>query len=79
MTDAAPNRDAAVPWEFVQDDTDERRGVARVLNARNELVCETSPLNADVIVCAVNYLTVTSGVGDEEEAVRRTFAKWGMA
>lgn len=48
----------ATPWEFVQDDENERRGVARVLDAENRLVCETSPENADLIVCAVNYLVV---------------------
>lgn len=48
---------AATPWEFVQDDTDARMGTARVLNARNELVCTTTPENADLIVCAVDFLT----------------------
>ena len=48
----------ATPWEFVQDDDDQRRGVARVLDAMNRLVCETTPDNADLIVCAVNYLHV---------------------
>lgn len=42
-----------LPWEFVQDDLDARRGVARVLDAENTLVCETTPENADLIVCAV--------------------------
>ena len=65
---------AATPWEFVQDDENERRGIARVLDAENRLICETTPGNADLIVCAVNYLVVA-----EEEAVRRTFAKHGAA
>jgi hypothetical protein len=50
--------DNSTPWEFVQDDTDARMGTARVMNARNELVCTTTPENADLIVCAVNYLVV---------------------
>jgi len=53
-------RTAATPWEFVQDDTDARMGTARVFNARNEFVCMTTPENADLIVCAVNYLVVAN-------------------
>ena len=64
---------AGLPWEYVQDDENERRGVARVLNARNELICETTPLNADLIVCAVNFLGANDLV---EEA--RTHYKLGI-
>ena len=47
------------PWEFVMDDGDARRGRARVLDANNRLVCEASPEDADIIVCAVNFLHCT--------------------
>jgi hypothetical protein len=43
-----------LPWEFVQDDVDKRLETARVLNARNELVCSTDPQTALVIVESVN-------------------------
>ena len=43
-----------MPWEFVQDDVDKRLETARVLNARNELVCSTDPQTALVIVESVN-------------------------
>lgn len=53
---STPPDNLALPWTFVQDDVDVKRGVARVLDANHRLICETTPENADVIVCAVGFL-----------------------
>lgn len=49
---------ASTPFEFVQDDENERRCVARVLDSDRRLVCETTPEDAALIVRAVNFFTV---------------------
>ena len=51
---ATDNEWVALPWEFVQDFTDKRLNIARVLDAENRLVCRCSPPDADLIVLAVN-------------------------
>lgn len=43
-----------LPWEHVEDNADRWVGQARILDARNELVCVTSPDRATLIVAAVN-------------------------
>lgn len=43
-----------LPWECVEDATDKSVGQARVLNARNELVCVATPRRARLIVAVVN-------------------------
>lgn len=46
-----------LPWEYVEDATDQALNQARVLDARNVLVCTATPRRARLIVSVVNRHT----------------------